>query len=81
VGVKQSIHDILSKRGYSMKVKRRKISSEKDLQDLFDDMYQKSKDGSEPFYDLIELMTNRETIITAIHNMKIGRASCRERVY
>jgi len=53
-----------------MKVKRRKISSEKDLQDLFDDMYQKSKDGSEPFYDLIELMTNRETIITAIHNMK-----------
>jgi RNA-directed DNA polymerase len=56
-----------------VKVKRREVKSEKDLRDVLDSMYEASKNGNEPFYDLIELMTNRETIITAIHNIKTNK--------
>jgi len=56
-----------------MEVKKRDIKSEKDLQNILDEMYLLSKEGNEPYYDLIELMTNRETIITAIHNIKANK--------
>lgn len=58
-----------------MKVDARRIKSEFMLNRTLEKMYVKSKDGNEPFYNLIELMKNRETIITAIHNIKSNKGS------
>lgn len=38
-------------------------------------MYSLSTSKNEPFYNLVELMKNREVILTAIHNMKSNKGS------
>jgi len=53
-----------------MKVKRHEITSESELKAVLDEMYRRSKGGSEPFYDLVELMKCDEVILTAVHNIK-----------
>lgn len=42
---------------------------------MLDEMYTKAKENAEPFYNLIELMKHRETILTAIHNIKSNKGS------
>lgn len=58
-----------------MKVKGHEIKSEGDLTIALDSMYARAKQGNEPFYNLVELMKNTETIITAIHNIKSNKGS------
>lgn len=58
-----------------MKVKSREVKTEKDLSETFDQMYALSKEGNEPFYNLIELMMNEQVIMTAIHNIKANKGS------
>ncbi|MEQ6388615.1 group II intron reverse transcriptase/maturase [Bacillaceae bacterium S4-13-58] len=58
-----------------MKVKGQEIRSESELISTFDTMYDLAKKGEEPFYNLIELMINEQTIITAIHNIKSNKGS------
>lgn len=53
-----------------MKVTRHEITSDSDLKAVLDDMFRRSRNGSEPFYDLVDLMKSDEVIITAIHNIK-----------
>ncbi|MEK5400173.1 group II intron reverse transcriptase/maturase [Paenibacillus sp. FSL K6-2859] len=58
-----------------MKVKGLEIRNEQELVATLDRMHNAAKDGKEPFYNLIELMLNDETILTAIHNIKSNRGS------
>lgn len=58
-----------------MKVKAQSVKTEKELRRLLDEMYSLSKEGEEPFYNLIELMMNEQVIITAIHNIKANKGS------
>lgn len=58
-----------------MKVKGLEIKNEQELRFTLDRMYSLSKEGSEPFYGLVELMQNDETILTAVHNIKSNRGS------
>lgn len=58
-----------------MKVKGQEIGSEQELISTLDTMYDLSKSGDEPFYNLIELMTNEQTILSAIHNIKSNKGS------
>lgn len=51
-----------------------KFSSEKDLKSFQDFLYKKSKQG-EAFTGLIEIITNEQTITTAIHNIKSNTGS------
>lgn len=58
-----------------MKVKGQDIISEKELNETLDTMYSLSKEKAEPFYNLIELVKNKQTILTAIHNIKNNKGS------
>lgn len=58
-----------------MKVKAQLVNTEHELKQLLDEMYALSKEGDEPFYNLIDLMLNEQTIITAIHNIKSNKGS------
>lgn len=57
-----------------MWLKRYVIESESQLIDVLDKMYANSKKDIE-FYDLIEIMKNEQTIITATHNIKSNKGS------
>lgn len=57
-----------------MVVSKRRIDSERELRKTLDGLYQGSK-NNEPQFGLIEIMKSRETIITAIHNIKANRGS------
>ena len=50
------------------------IENEKQLVNVLDKMYENSKKNTE-FYDLVEVMKNEQTIITAIHNIKSNKGS------
>ncbi|WP_240377194.1 group II intron reverse transcriptase/maturase [Bacillus piscicola] len=58
-----------------MRVNQRKVTNEMELQGVLDSMYATSRNESKPFFGLVELMTNREVIITAIHNIKSNKGS------
>ncbi|MCY9665750.1 group II intron reverse transcriptase/maturase [Paenibacillus alginolyticus] len=58
-----------------MKVKGLEVKNEQELRSTLDRMYNLSKEGSEPFYGLVELMLNDEIILTAVHNIKSNRGS------
>lgn len=57
-----------------MKVNRRVIRSEGELKQLLDEMYQKAKDG-DSFYGLVEMLTNEEAVVSAIHKIKGNHGS------
>lgn len=57
-----------------MWLKRYVIESESQLVDVLDKIYNNAKVNTE-FYDLIEIMKNEQTIITAIHNIKSNKGS------
>ncbi|WP_289142975.1 group II intron reverse transcriptase/maturase, partial [uncultured Brevibacillus sp.] len=57
-----------------MKVNRHAVESESELVSLLDSLYSNSKENK-PFYGLLELMTNEQTIISAIHNIKGNKGS------
>lgn len=58
-----------------MCIKSYVISNEDDLVQVLDTMYENSKKDNCEFYDLIELMKNEETIISAIHRIKANKGS------
>lgn len=58
-----------------LKVKTCGVKTEKDLQNTLDTMYDKAKSGNEPFFNLIELMCNEQTIQKAINNIKNNKGS------
>ncbi|MGZ6549311.1 MAG: group II intron reverse transcriptase/maturase [Tumebacillaceae bacterium] len=58
-----------------MKVKRHEIESDAALKLLQDKMYELSKSGDEPFYDLVEMMKSTEVIISAVHHIKSNRGA------
>jgi RNA-directed DNA polymerase len=58
-----------------VKVKGLEIRNEQELVATLGQMYSAAKSGNEPFYNLVELMLNDETIFTAIHNIKSNRGS------
>lgn len=45
------------------------------MQNTLDEMYDLAKNNNEPFYNLIELMKNQQTIMTALHNIKSNKGS------
>lgn len=55
--------------------KRLVIKNEQDLRNTFDKMYQAAKEKNKPFFNLVELMMETETIMTAIHNIKSNKGS------
>ena len=55
--------------------KRLVIKNEQDLRDTFDRMYEIAKNTNKPFYNLVDLMLETETIMTAIHNIKSNKGS------
>ena len=57
-----------------MKVNRRVIRSEDELKQLLDEMYQRAKEGGS-FYGLIEMLTNEEAVVSAIHKIKGNHGS------
>jgi RNA-directed DNA polymerase len=57
-----------------MEVKRLPVNSESTLKRVLDTLYGASQ-NEEPFYGLLELMTNEETIISAIHKIKGNQGS------
>lgn len=59
----------------TVKVRSHSIDTEKKLQATLDEMYQKAKEGDEPFYNLIELMNNDQVIMTAMHNIRGNKGS------
>lgn len=58
-----------------MRLDRLEINSESDIKNIFDEMYQKAKEPKHIFHGMIELMTNEELIVTAIHNIKSNKGS------
>ncbi|MGE7769796.1 group II intron reverse transcriptase/maturase [Viridibacillus arvi] len=57
-----------------MKVNKLNVGNESELRDSLDTLYAKGKENEE-FFGLLELMTNRETFLTAIHNIKSNKGS------
>lgn len=57
-----------------MKVNRLKIENEAQLRNVLDTLYQKAKEGNH-FYGLLDLITNEQVILTAIHNIKSNKGS------
>lgn len=57
-----------------MKVNRRVIMTEENLKQLLDEMYQEASNGGN-FYGITEMLTNKEVITTAIHNIKSNQGS------
>ncbi|QUH21520.1 reverse transcriptase domain-containing protein [Alkaliphilus sp. B6464] len=57
-----------------MWLKRHVVENEQQLQNTLDLIYKNSKSDAE-IYDIIELMKNEQTIITAIHNIKANKGS------
>lgn len=51
-----------------------RIKTEKDLRNITDKIYLMSR-RNKPIYNLIEIMKNKETIITAIHNLESNKGS------
>lgn len=58
-----------------MHMKSYVIYNEERLIQVFDTMYENSKNKETEFYDLIELMKNEQLIITAIHKIKSNKGS------
>ncbi|RED75943.1 group II intron reverse transcriptase/maturase [Cohnella phaseoli] len=58
-----------------MKVNGREILNERGLRETLDTMYALAKAKKEPFYNLIDLMCNEQTIMSAIHNIKSNKGS------
>lgn len=83
VGVKQSTHfsiflfflNGMRESDAQMKVKGHEVRNEAQLLSTLDEIYHTSKHNNEPFYNLVELMCNEQTIITAIHNIKSNKGS------
>lgn len=46
------------------------IMNEKQLKVQLDEFYTIAKNTNKPFYNLVEIISNRQTIMTAIHNIK-----------
>ncbi|WP_240420323.1 group II intron reverse transcriptase/maturase [Paenibacillus periandrae] len=57
-----------------MKVNRLVIRTEEELNSTRDRMFHEAKDGKS-FFGLVELMKNKQAIITAIHNIKSNKGS------
>jgi retron-type reverse transcriptase len=57
-----------------MWLKRYGVENEQQLQNTLDLIYKNTKNDAE-IYDLIELMKNEQTIITALHNIKANKGS------
>jgi RNA-directed DNA polymerase len=55
--------------------KRLVIKNEQELRNTFDRMYESARKTSKPFFNLVDLMTETETIMTAIHNIKSNKGS------
>lgn len=51
------------------------ITNEKQLKTQLDEFYKIAKSTNKPFYNLIEVISNRQTIMTAIHNIKSNTGS------
>ncbi|MED5102889.1 MULTISPECIES: group II intron reverse transcriptase/maturase [Niallia] len=58
-----------------MKDNKQFPQNEKELKLALDSMYRLAKESNKPFYNLIELMKNEQTILTAIHNIKGNKGS------
>ncbi|WP_423231185.1 hypothetical protein [Bacillus thuringiensis] len=58
-----------------MRIKGHLIDNEAQLQDKLDLIYKKAKEDNSSFHGMIELMKNKQTIKTAIHNIKSNRGS------
>ena len=58
-----------------MHMKSYVIDNEEKLIQVFDTMYENSKNKETEFYDFIELMKNEQVIITAIHKIKSNKGS------
>ncbi|WP_232336872.1 group II intron reverse transcriptase/maturase [Planococcus lenghuensis] len=58
-----------------MKDKKQNPKNENELKTILDSMYQIAKDTEKPFFNLIELMKNEQTIMTAVHNIKGNKGS------
>ncbi|MEC3072454.1 reverse transcriptase domain-containing protein, partial [Bacillus cereus] len=58
-----------------MKDNKQFPQNEKELKLALDSMYRIAKESSKPFYNLIELMKNEQTILTAVHNIKGNKGS------
>lgn len=61
----------LKQRGDVMRIKGHLIENETQLKNKLDLIYQKAKEEKSCFHGIIELMKNKQTIKTAIHNIKI----------
>lgn len=57
-----------------MKVNKLNVGNERELRDCLDSLYTKAKE-KEDFFGLLELITNKETFLTAIHNIKSNKGS------
>lgn len=57
-----------------IRLQRYEVKNEQQLQEVLDKIHTFAKQKTE-FYDLIELMKNEQTIITAIHNIKSNKGS------
>jgi len=57
-----------------MWLKRYVIENESQLINVLDKIYENAKINTE-FYDIIDVMKNEQTIITAIHNVKSNKGS------
>lgn len=55
-------------------IKRYEINNEEDLRNILDKIYEVSKQDIE-VYDLVDLMKNEQTIISAIHKIKANKGS------
>ncbi|WP_264294537.1 reverse transcriptase domain-containing protein [Bacillus thuringiensis] len=58
-----------------MRIKGHLIENETQLKNKLDLIYQKAKEENSCFHGIIELMKNKQTIKTAIHNIKSNRGS------
>ena len=58
-----------------MHMKSYVIDNEEKLVQVFDTMYENSKNKETEFYDFIELMKNEQVIISAIHKIKANKGS------
>lgn len=58
-----------------MRDNRLTLQNEQELRNKLDGMYDKATNSNKPFFGLIELMSDTQTIITAIHNIKSNKGS------
>lgn len=58
-----------------MRDKRLPIKSETQLREKLDNLYEISSNSNKPFFNLVEIMKEEQTIKTAIHNIKSNKGS------